>query len=81
MLPRIDTELQAVEEKQGIQRWTEDSDVYLGLKRMEEEKEKNRIADSIATCAGERWFLLNLKARFAGVSLTPHTCTIHVIIL
>ena len=35
---------------------------------MEEEKEKLNILDSMDTCARERWFLLNLKAKFAGKS-------------
>ena len=35
---------------------------------MEEEKEKLNILDSMDTCAREQWFLLNLKAKFAGKS-------------
>ena len=66
LLPRVDAELKMMEDKHGIQRWSKHSDVYVDLKKMEDEKEKRRVADSIATCARERWFLLNLKAKFAG---------------
>ena len=55
-----------MEDERGIQRWSKHSDVYCDFKRIEEEKEKNRIIEKIATCARERWFLLNLKAKFAG---------------
>ncbi len=64
---RINTELLTIERKEGIQRWSKDSDVYLDLKRVEEEKEKQKVLESMATCARERWFLLNLKAKFAGI--------------
>ena len=72
---RINDELQTIESKQGIRRWTKDSDVYKDLKRMEDEKEKNRIIESIGTCARERWFLLNLKAKFAGMTIINYRCT------
>ena len=41
---------------------------------MEVEKEKLNMLDSMGTCARERWFLLNLKAKFAGKSFLvfPH---------
>ena len=61
LFSRINVELQTTESKQGIHRLTKDKD----LKRMEDEnsKEKSRI---IGTCARERWFLLNLKAKIAS---------------
>ena len=64
---RIDADLKVVEDKHGFRRWSKHSDVYADFKRLEDEKEKCRVTDRIATCARERWFLLNLKAKFAGI--------------
>ena len=64
---RINSELLTIENKHGIRRCSKDSDVYLDLKRMEGEKEKNKVLESMVTSARERWFLLNLKAKFAGI--------------
>ena len=52
--------------KEGFRRWTADSDVYKDMKRIAKEKEKGKILAEIGVCARERWFLLNLKAKFAG---------------
>lgn len=65
-LIRIDAELRVLEDKEGIQRWSVDSDVYMDHQRMQEAREKAALVESIGTCARERWFLLNLKAKFAG---------------
>ena len=66
MKSRIDAKLCEYEGKQGIDRWTSDSEVFKDMKRIAEEVEKERIIDAIASCANEQWFLLNLKAKFAG---------------
>ena len=52
--------------KEGFCRWEADSDVYRDMKRIAEEKEKESIIRNIGKYARERWFLLNLKAKFAG---------------
>ena len=54
------------EAKHGIDRWTSDSEVFKDMKRIAEEMEKEKMHDAIASCARERWFLLNLKTKFAG---------------
>ena len=37
-------------------------------KRILDEEKKERLLDKIVGCARERWFLLQLKAKFAGIA-------------
>ena len=82
MLCRLGTQLSHIEATEGITiRWTPESDPfqdYLSLKRF---KERERLLESMSVTARERWFLLKLKAKFAGMfvhnyDLCMHTCTV-----
>ena len=64
---RLEAELKSVEEREGFSRWAEDSDTYRDFSRVATEKKKDEVLSDIATCARERWFLLKLKAKFAGL--------------
>lgn len=63
---RIDAELQVYEEKYAFQRWELDSEIFQDIERISEKDKEKKLLDSIATCAHERWFLLQLKSKFAG---------------
>ena len=58
--------LHEYEAKQRIERWTANSQSFKDVKKIAEEVEKERFIDVISSTARERWFLLNLKAKFAG---------------
>ncbi len=63
---RVEVKLQEYESKHGIQRWSADSDIFKDMKRVMEEVEKDEVVEAMERCARERWFLLHLKAKFAG---------------
>ena len=63
---RVDATLREHEMKEEFDRWSIDSDMFKDMKRLAEEERKEKILENISTCARERWFLLNLKAKFAG---------------
>ena len=64
---RLDAQLQTVETSEGFSRWLPSCDMYCDIKRMLTEKEKEIKKGEISKCARERWFLLSLKAKFAGL--------------
>ena len=53
--------------------------MFRDWEKMEEEKERSKIISNIEICARERWYLLKLKAKFAGTCMC--TCTYACIIL
>ncbi len=63
---RLDAGLKAAEHKHQIERWACDSDVFQDYEKVEQTKQRRKVASDIETCARERWFLLNMKAKFAG---------------
>lgn len=54
--------------KHEFNRWRVESAIFKDMKRIADEEEKEKIIDAIADCARERWFLLNLKAKYAGIA-------------
>ena len=62
----MDVELCVWERKYEFERWEENSIVFRDVKRIMEEEKRANLLDSIASCARERWFLLNIKSKFAG---------------
>lgn len=64
---RLDAQLQKVETDEGFSRWLPSCDIYCDIKRLLTEKEKESKKAEISKCARERWFLLSLKAKFAGL--------------
>ena len=64
---RLDVQLKKVETDQGFTRWLSSSNAYCDVKRLLNEKEKERRKEEISKCARERWFLVSLKAKFAGL--------------
>ncbi len=71
-------QLQRMEVEQGItSRWTSDSDSFQDMLSFKKAKDEEKILQQIAVCARERWFVLNLKSKFAGaytiVNLRPYS--------
>ena len=67
MSHRIDLQLKEIECTKGIPvRPTRDSDLYKDMQYSVALKQTKKIKKKIAVVARERWFLLNLKAKFAG---------------
>ncbi len=62
----MDVELRVWERKYALERWEENSIVFQDVKRIVEEEKRAGFFYCISTCARERWFLLNLKSKFAG---------------
>ena len=64
MLLRLDAEISTYERKYGFQK----TQIFLDVKRILDEEKQERLLDKIVGCAHERWFLLQLKAEFAGIA-------------
>ena len=64
-----------METHEGFSRWLPSCHIYCDIKRMLTEKEKEKRKEEISKCARERWFLLSLKAKFAGLSISVYPCT------
>lgn len=72
---RLGSQLPKIEEDQELQtRWTPQSDVFQDHVRMKSFKEREGILEKIA----ERWFLLTLKAKFAGMGVIPNSWSVHI---
>ena len=59
-----------METDEGFSRWLPSCDIYCDIKRLLTEKEKEKKKGEISKCARERWFLLSIKAKFAGLSFS-----------
>ena len=68
MQGRIDQKIQEIEQKHGIQtRWLDDCPEYIATKSVIQSKEKQKLKLKMRDQAKERWYLLKLKAKYAGV--------------
>ena len=54
------------------QRWTPDSPSYQAVDRLQIQQSKQDAFARLKQCARERWFLLTIKAKYAG------TCVVHI---
>ena len=64
---RLDAQLKKIEKDKGFVRWSVTSDIYKDMQQFSNKKQKENISKLMAACARERWFLLKLKAKFAGM--------------
>ena len=64
-----DMQLKQIENDKEFELWSATSDIYNDMKRFAHNKQKEKILKMIFTSSRERWFLLKLKAKFAGISL------------
>ena len=64
---RYDIQLKQIENDKDFVRWSTTSDIYSDMKRFAHDKQKAKVLKMISTSACERWFLLKLKAKFAGM--------------
>ena len=63
----MERKLQQMEKKHSIlQRWIPDSSQYQSTKEMQAQKTRSDIFMKLEKCARERWFLLTIKAKYAG---------------
>ena len=58
-----------MEADKGFPRWLPQCDIYCDIMRLLTEIEKKKKQGDISKCARERWFLLSLKSKFAGLSI------------
>jgi len=64
----------AIEQQHGIShRWTKSSLQYQEAEKIRSEKEIQSTFTQIEVCARERWFLLIVKAKFAGHFIVQET--------
>ena len=63
---RIDADVKTIEQYHQIERWASDSNVFQDYERVEQAKQRGKVASDIETCAREGWFFLNMKTKFAG---------------
>ena len=64
---RIDQKLKEIEEEHGIPtRWSDDCPEYISTKAIMNSKEKQKLKLKMRNLAKERWYLLKLKAKYAG---------------
>ena len=61
-------------------RWSLDSPQYLAVKRVVESRSRTNCLLKLESLARERWFLLSLKAKYAGIVLSTYL-TIHTVLL
>ena len=62
--------LQRVEERNDIvRRWTPTSPEYVSTKAVMRSKSKEKLKKEIRQGARERWYLLRLKSKYAGICL------------
>ena len=59
-------QLKQIENDKQFERWSATSDIYNDMERFAHNKQKEKILKMIFTSSHERWFLLKLKAKFAG---------------
>lgn len=65
---RLEQKLKVTERKHGIpQRWTPDSPSYQAMDRLQMEQSKHDAFAKLEQSARERWFLLTLQAKYAGM--------------
>ena len=64
---RYDIQIKQIENDKDFVRWSTTSDIYSDMKRFAHDKQKAKVLKMISTSARERWFLLKLKAKFAGM--------------
>ncbi len=66
---RLERKMKEIESVHGIQiRWTEDSSEYQSFEHARITRKKQQLLDKLGVCARERWYMLNVKAKFAGNS-------------
>ena len=59
--------LQKIEDEHKISRWTPNCQAYKETKEILKSKLRNELKIKIRQCARERWFLLRLKSKYAGM--------------
>ena len=70
---RLEKKLKSIERQQKIQqRWVPESPEYQYVNQLVIEKQKRDILGQLNQCARERWYMLKVKAKFAGI----HICTV-----
>lgn len=71
--------LQKIENEHEISRWTPSCQAYKETKEVMKSKLKKKLKIQIRQYARERWFLLRLKSKYAGMyNLNVHTYVCHV---
>ena len=63
---RLETKLIKIENEHGIQRWKSDSPGYKSAEQILQRRKQNVLKQKVEVCARERWFLLAVKAKYAG---------------
>ena len=64
---RLEWKLKLIEREHSIpQRWTPDSPSYQAVDRLQIQQSKQDAFAKLEQCARERWFLLTIKAKYAG---------------
>ena len=71
---RLDSKLKYIESSQNITRPAKDSAYYKDLKSSRDYHTSRSLKSQIATVARERWFFLQLKAKYAGKIIVNDVC-------
>ena len=66
-LYRCEQKLRQIEAQHHIQRWDENSPEYVQQKVIKASEKKQNLLAKMSVCLRERWFLLSIKAKFAGM--------------
>ena len=67
LMLRVERKLQAFEQKHSLlHRWVPSSSEYQVVKSTMESRRKSKLCAKIQHLARERWFLLSMKAKYAG---------------
>lgn len=80
---RIDQKIKEIEQEHGIQsRWSDNCPEYIATKTLINSKEKQKLKLKMRNLAKERWYLLKLKAKYAGLNVhveyfVYHACCMH----
>ena len=65
---RLERKLKLIEREQSIpQRWTPNSPLYQAMDKLQMEQSKRDAFAKLEQCARERWFLITIKAKYAGM--------------
>lgn len=63
----METKLQEFEQRHGVtQRWQNDSPEYQSAELLHRAGDLSLVREKIEKSARERWFLLSMKAKYAG---------------
>ena len=72
-LCRLEEQLRQIEDQHHIvKRWDKKSPAYMEQKIIQANEKKQMLLTKMSVCLRERWFLLSVKGKFAGME-HPYT--------